>query len=694
MEESLLIINKSSDAQITLYLYPKWDFICWLSYESKIIPPGQKYLHRSKNAFKVKLVARFEDKPKRILLELGDWVKDKVFTFTDSLQLIEEKLADYPVEKRICLRKQQRDKELKSTCGRRNLYEILGLDVDQIRKMPREEQRRAIKRGFRKEIQRWHPDRNFGDDENAKEIIMAQEILLNEEKRAQYNNEADYDRGWVSLSKYKAIFKPECFSEEQKRAYRHRMIMSAVSLGICFLGIVLTAGTAGSAIPAVIAGGVFGGALGGALTVAGFQSLFHTLNKESVVKECDKKKWLLKAGIGFVAGATIGGAGVGITAGVAGLATGAAAGQYAIIGARTGTVGGVVSSLASSAGRKFADGEEVTWKQALGRAVCGAAIGAAAGAVGGLASRAAVYRQTVKQTDPDFPKGETPVLTGRAQLKISSLAQRFTESEAEAVMRRVGQLAEERLDDSVENQSPGKHLKDGGINLVGNAVIVTGVRSVSAGLFRMCTAVTVGTRLKGRTRKELKERTRQERRRLRLETRQKLYKDMHKKEHRIRAHKVRGSARYQLLETDGLLVDTSAALPIIYEDDAVLDEEESDELQEVHIKYISKGYWISKIIVSYLVNGNKTTREVCGNGKFVVIPSHAKDVEVRFQVWRPCWGDIMKYDRFKKSWYQPYEPHVFRYDTPTARTFTINGNLWWEAVMTVTDEYHEETEEM
>ena len=691
MEESLLIINKSSDAQITLYLYPKWDFICWLSYESKIIPPGQKYLHRSKNAFKVKLVARFEDKPKRILLELGDWVKDKVFTLTDSLQLIEEKLADYPVEKRICLRKQQRDKELKSTCGRRNLYEILGLDVDQIRKMPREEQRRAIKRGFRKEIQRWHPDKNFGDDENAKEIIMAQEILLNEEKRAQYNNEADYDRGWVSLSKYKAIFKPECFSEEQKRAYRHRMIMSAVSLGIFVLGIALTAGTAGSAIPVVIAGGVFGGAL----TVAGFQSLFHTLNKESVVKECDKKKWLLKAGIGFVAGAAIGGAGVGITADVAGLATGAAAvtaGQYAIIGAGTGTVGGVVSSLAADAGRKFADGEEVTWKQALGRAVCGAAIGAAAGAVGGLVSRAAVYRQTVKE-NPGFPNGETPVLTGRAQLKIS-LAQRFTESEAEAVMGRVGQLAEERLDDSVENQSPGKHLKDGGINLVGNAVIVTGVRSVSAGLSRMCirTAVTVGTRLKGRTRKELKERTRQERRRLRLETRQKLYKD--KKEHRIRAHKVRGSARYQPLETDDPLIDTSVELPIIYEDDAVLDEEESDEPQEVHIKYISKGYWISKMIVSYLVNGNKTTKQVCGNGKFVEIPSHAKDVEVRFQVWRPCWGDIMKYDRFKKSWYQPYEPHVFRYDTPTARTFTIDGNLWWEAVMTVTDEYHEETEEM
>ena len=156
-------------------------------------------------------------------------------------------------------------------------------------------------------------------------------------------------------------------------------------------------------------------------------NLSSRVNKESVVKECDKKKWLLKAGIGFVAGAAIGGADVGITAGIAGLSTGATAvtaDQYAIIGVGTGTVGGVVSPLASDAGRKFVDGEEATWKQTLGRAVCGAAIDAAAGTVGGLVSRAAVCRQTAKQ-NPNLLQGQTPVLTGRAQLKIS-LARRLT----------------------------------------------------------------------------------------------------------------------------------------------------------------------------------------------------------------------------------------------------------------------------
>lgn len=61
---------------------------------------------------------------------------------------------------------------------------------------------------------------------------------------------------------------------------------------------------------------------------------------------------------------------------------------------------------------------------------------------------------------------------------------------------------------------------------------------------------------------------------------------------------------------------------------------------------------------------------------------------------RPGWGDIFKYDRFRRCWCKPDQPHVFRYDTPPIRTFTISGNLWWEAVMRVSNEYHEETKEL
>lgn len=54
--------------------------------------------------------------------------------------------------------------------------------------------------------------------------------------------------------------------------------------------------------------------------------MFYILNKEFVVKECDKKKWLLKVGIGFVVGVIIGGVGVGIIVGVVGFVIGVVVG--------------------------------------------------------------------------------------------------------------------------------------------------------------------------------------------------------------------------------------------------------------------------------------------------------------------------------------------------------------------------------
>jgi len=100
------------------------------------------------------------------------------------------------------------------------------------------------------------------------------------------------------------------------------------------------------------------------------------------------------------------------------------------------------------------------------------------------------------------------------------------------------------------------------------------------------------------------------------------------------------------------------------------------------------------MVVTFFQNRKKVTEEVRGSGTSINIPSSALKIEVRFQVRRPFWGDVYKYDRFRKSWFRPYEPHIFRYDTPPIRTFTISGSLWFEAVMRVSDEYHEETKEM
>lgn len=569
--KSLLIVNESKDASITLYIYARGDFLCWMSFRSKIILPGEKYLYRSKDSFKFDLVARVKGKSKQTLLKPKTWDADIVLKVTSdqsNLRLIEGKLEDFPSEKRVCLRKLQRDKELSTTSGKRNLYAILGLDMDQIRRMPREEQKEAIKKGFREQIKRWHPDRNFGDEDNAKEIIMAYENLLDDELRARYHNKADYHKGWLSRSRWRAIFNPERFTIEQKEAYKKRLKFLLASLAIAAGGIALTVVTAGLAAPAVVAAG---GVLGGAMTGAGLQSLQHTVNEKSVVTgEFSAKQWALKAGIGFVSGAAI--------AGVAGLGSSAmesaavTTGQYMGIGAGTGAVCGAVSSIASDAGRKFVDGEEVTLKQVACRAAFGASIGAAAGIAGGAVSKVAKRVKKYSNDDKSVRLGKKKV----ERVKCSPTC----------------------------------------------------------------------------------------------------------------------SPTNQPLESDQLLENETSPLPVVSEEACVLEEHESDQLEDMEIKYISEGAWTSRMIVSFFLDGKETTKPVSGSGKFVTIPSRAKDIEVKFQVRRPFWGDVMKYNRFREAWVQPYEPHVFRYDKPTNRTFTISGNLWWEAVMGVTNEYHDETKEL
>ena len=347
--KSLLIWNDSSDAILTLYVYPHC--CCWMSKESKMIYHGEKYLYRSKKRFQFEVVARFDDrkdkkseddsqtdkkdeedkknkprKKKQVLREVQQWKEDKLLNITgflgsESLVVVEGDLTHYPEDKQICLRRLQRNKELKFTSGERNLYEILGLDMAKVRKMSNEEQKQVIRRGYHKQIRLWHPDNNGrGDEEIAKEIILAYNVLEDNALRARYNNQADYDGGWLSWSRYKAIFKPECFNKEQEKAYRKRMCMFAASVAMTAIGIGLTVGTAGLAAPALVA---VGAVLGGGLIGCGFQSLQHTLNQRAIVDECLVKEWLMKAGIGFLGGAATGGAAAGFTAAITGLGSAA-----------------------------------------------------------------------------------------------------------------------------------------------------------------------------------------------------------------------------------------------------------------------------------------------------------------------------------------------------------------------------------
>ena len=774
--KSLLIRNDSSDAILTLYLYAEWDRICWISKESKIIYPSDKYLYRSKERFQFEVVARFDDredkkseddsqtdkkkedeqdkpkKKKQVLKEVQQWKEDRLLKITgffgsESLDVVEGDLAYYPEDKQICLRKLQRDKELKVTSGGRNLYEILGLYMAKVRKMSKEEQKQAIRRGYHTQIRRWHPDNNCGDEEIAKEIILAYKILEDEDLRARYNNLTDYDGdwGWLSWSRYKAIFNTECVNEEQKKAYRKRMCMFAASLAMTALGIGLTVGTAGLGAPALVAvGAVFGGGLLG----SGLQSLQHTLNQRAIVDECLAKEWLMKAAIGFLGGAATGGAAAGFTAAITGLGSAAlesaaiTAGQYIGVGAATGATGGVAASIASDAGRKFVDGEQITWKQAVGHALVGGVIGAATGIAGGAVTKAIVAGQASAASanlEGEIVE-QVAIVTGARRfgnVLAKTIPRMLTENGAEAVMGTVSRFAEERLDDSVENRSPCDHVVDGIKNVAANTVMGAARECTAAGVSHVWNEVKVHRKLETELQNppsteamnKTDEVTQHESRgRIRFKM------DTENNEHLHKLQDGVSSAKYQPLSNENTSELTreskkkrdlpeekkeesnchrtskwpSGYQPLKNEetfsqslpsDPNDYGEENASTiiLEEANgkVKYISKGAWFSKMIVSYVLNEKKIVKEARGSGSSVDIPSVARNIEVKFQVKRPFWGDICKYERFLGCWCKPDQPHVFCYDSPPIhRTFTISGGLWYEAVMSVTDEYHEETKDM
>ena len=519
-------------------------------------------------------------------LKPRQWIEDKLIRITDSLQLVEGSLS--PEEKEACLLKIRRGEELGSLDGGCNLYNILRLDMKEVRAMKKEEQDEEIKKAFLRELQIWHRDCDpDGDDDIAREVIMAYDILKDREKRASYNNMADYDSGWLSGKRFKAVFWPECETVGQRVAWIKRMALLGLSVGLTvggILSVVLTAGFSTPFFVTPIAGGV--------------NALKESINREAVVDGCDIKKWLLSTGIGYCLAFLPGGAAIGVA-----MLESAAISVAELIGIRTAIAAGcgIGSSLLSDAKKKFVYGEDVTLNQAIGHAACQAVAFASASVAGSAVAKAMLSATQSTQTAAANIEGAVEEQVYSLSDQIKGLAHRIrvplAKNVTEVAIEKTAVFVEKRLDDSV------KHPSSGGDNL-----------------------------------------------------------------------------------------DRQDCTPS--EIEAVLNSIDTSKPLEGNVRYISKGLWFSKMVVSYILNGEEITKEKRGNGSQIKIPSNARRIKVNFKVLRPPWGDVMKYDRFEMCWCKPYEPHIFHYDTPLIRTFTISGLLRWEAVIGVTDYHHKETKEM
>lgn len=359
----ILVKNNTAESRVTLFIYSRYDPVCWLSTSSKILTPGVSHLHRSADGFKFQIKSSFE-KNQKTVVGVRKWTKDTYIAIYNNGDVKESNLTDHEFETRVCIRKLNFEA---STDKGRDLYRILELNCEDVRKLEKGKQDEVIKKAFHQQIRRWHTDTagELGDEEMAHEVIVAYDILRDPERKAKYHNSYDYSKGWFSKARWSSIFFTECATKEQKNRYKRRLAMMAMSLGIGIGGSLLVFLTAGAASPAVAA---VCGTLGEGCYRGGVQSIFRTMTRESIVEGCDFKNYAISFGFGFVAGVVKGSECIGKT-GTTGIAAIQAASmtssQLISLTLANAIPGTTAMSLAADVEKKIVDGEDLTRKKVL-----------------------------------------------------------------------------------------------------------------------------------------------------------------------------------------------------------------------------------------------------------------------------------------------------------------------------------------
>ena len=570
---SILIKNETISSTVYLFVYPSWDSLCWISYKTKSIPAKRSYFYTSTSSFKYELRIKTGMVKRKIILHPSLWTKNERLLITESGEVVENDLSECPQELLLCARQNNKDDVTRTTEEGRDLYVILDIDIKEVRKKSKEEQDAMIKKAYHKKMLLYHPDRNpdVADSSICQEIIMAYSILGDREKRARYHDITDYNGGWLSISRWKALFKPEAHGSGETLK---RIGLLFFSAGLTACGVFLSAMVPGLPVlvgigSAVLGSATVGAGINGAITLVDFETINKGVNFDKVLKSC---------AIGGCFGVLAGGSALGIAASSVGeiclpLGRMVVSGQLVKLAA-TGTTAGALSSVSSDVNKVVVEGKDVSLKKAAGNAIKGAVIGGVAGAAGGM-----------------FTKGVS---------KASAAAEKV---EGKGI-KKAGKLL------------VGKAVKHA--DLLGKAAEKTGKEALNYG-------VTVAE--------------------------EKLQTQPEKK------------------------VITAGRT----------------------ITYICNEPYFSRMIVEYSdKEGKNRSITVEESGSKVEMPAYARHIKVRFQNQRfiGTWCDVKKYDRKKKCWCKPTKPHVFTFPEPVTRTFTLEGSLYYVAVMKITNEWHKELDIM
>ena len=328
----------------------------------------------------------------------------------------------------------------------------------------------------------------------------------------------------------------------------------------------------------------------------------------------------------------------------------------------------ILSSLGTDAKKRFIDGEKITVKQALGHAACQCAAAVAATLAGG-----AVAKAMLKHSSDATPS------TADLESLVQETGERASSHPAK-LQQAVGEVG-------VKSSTTPTNLT-GAVNEIG--MHDPSVTEQAKRLFQSIPAPLAKAVTRAANEKVGE------------------FAEKHSNDSQFPDEITSPPDQVAIQKAVEVLV---ASKKISSEDNNLVGLEKSEKLIETHgiifkgqnktkqgvLRYRSDGWWyngLSKMVVSYILNGSRRLEEVRGNYKKIIIPPLAKNIEVHFEIWRPSWGVVLKYDRFEGCWCKPNKPHVFHYPTPVTRTFTIDGTLWREAVIRVTDEHHNETKEL
>ena len=248
---------------------------------------------------------------------MKEWKRDNLIFIVSnndgSFTCNEEDLSEYPEERQICIRRKNRENDRSFEYGK-NLYAILKLDMKELRKHTLEEQDKIIKKAYHEQMLIHHPDRNpdSGDSDICQEVIMAYSILGDREKRAQYHDLTDYNGGWLSLSHWKAIFKPEAHG---KYEILKRVGLLVFSVAIFAGGVAIIVLTDGLGLPILLAAKsaanfLIGGSTLGMRAVVSYDAIKNGVNLNKYATN-----FMIGGAVAAAAGAAAIGAGV--AAGVA-----------------------------------------------------------------------------------------------------------------------------------------------------------------------------------------------------------------------------------------------------------------------------------------------------------------------------------------------------------------------------------------